>query len=88
MEIDPFELGGEFDIIYSGSSVEPAVSRQQSREKALQVYSLALADPAYQRDDAARLQLFRRLLEALDIKDAASLLPKLGEEVAPAEAAL
>ena len=73
--ISAYDLGGEFDIIYCGSSVEPAAGKQQNREKTLQAYSLALADPAYQQDDRARLRLFRKVLEALDIREAASLLP-------------
>ena len=73
--IGPYDLTGEMDIIFCGSAVEPAASKQLNKEKTLQAYSLALADPAYQQDDAARLRLFRRVLEVLEIKDADSLLP-------------
>lgn len=74
--VGPYEICGQFDLIFCGSSVEPAASKQMNKEKALQAYSLALADPAYQQDEAARMRLFRRVLEALEIKDAASLLPQ------------
>jgi len=80
--ISPYDLAGDFDIIFCGSAAEPSAARQQDKEKALQAYSLALADPAYARDDSARLRLFRRVLEALDIKDAAAMMP----EEAPAAA--
>lgn len=74
--VGPYEICGEFDLIFCGSSVEPAASKQLNKEKALQAYSLALADPAYQADEQARMRLFRRVLEALEIKDAVSLLPQ------------
>ena len=34
-----------------------------------------MSDPAYQADDGARLRLFRRVLQALDMEDADQLLP-------------
>ena len=49
-------------------------------------YSLALNDPAYQRDDEARLKLFRKALLALGLTDAEELLPKAQSLPAAAEA--
>ena len=37
-------------------------NRELNKERVLQAYSLALNDPAYQRDDEARLKLFRKVL--------------------------
>ncbi len=74
--ISPYDLIGNFDIIFCGSSMDAAANKQLNKEKALQAYSLALADPAYQADDQARMRLFKRVLEALDIKNATSLLPQ------------
>lgn len=73
--IRPYDLIGNFDIIFCGSSMDAAANKQLNKEKALQAYSLALADPAYQADDHARLRLFQRVLESLDIKNAETLLP-------------
>ncbi len=79
-QVGPYDLTGDFDVIFCGSTAEPAASRQQNKEKALQAYSLALADPAYQQDEQARMRLFRRVLEALDMKDAAALMPHAAAE--------
>lgn len=79
--VGPYEICGNFDLIFCGSSIEPAASKQLNKEKALQAYSLALADPAYQADEQARMRLFRRVLEALEIKDAANLLPQSAQPV-------
>lgn len=78
--IGPYDLSGNFDIIFCGGAVDSAANKQLNKERALQAYSLALADPAYQADDQARLLLFRRVLEALEIKDAAGLLPRAAGE--------
>ncbi|MDO4733461.1 MAG: hypothetical protein Q4B50_08135 [Bacillota bacterium] len=74
--LDPTDLGGDYDVIYCGSAVESLANREMNKNKALQAYSLALSDPAYQADDRARLALFRRVLEALDMTEAEQLLPR------------
>ena len=63
-------------MVYCGSAVESLANKELNKNKAVQAYSLALSDPAYQADDNARLQLFRRVLEALDIPGAEQLLPQ------------
>ena len=73
--LDPTDLGGDYDVIYCGSAVESLANKELNKNKALQAYSLALSDPAYQADDGARLRLFRRVLQALDMEDADQLLP-------------
>jgi len=75
--LDPGDLGGDYDVIYCGSAVESLANKELNKNKALQAYSLALSDPAYQADDGARLGLFRRVLETLDMADAEQLLPRI-----------
>jgi len=75
-QVESEDIAGEYDVIYCGSAIQSEARKEQNKEKALQAYSLALADPAYQQDDHARLELFRRVLETLDIKDAERLLPR------------
>jgi|GEM_PF-5377738 len=74
-QVAPGDVDGDYDISYCGAAIESLANKELNKEKALQAYSLALADPAYQADDTARLKLFRKVLEALDIKEAESLLP-------------
>lgn len=73
----PEEIAGEYDIIYCGTAVESQANKSLAKEKLLQAYSLALADPAYQADDLARMKLFRKVLSALDIAEADDLMPQV-----------
>ncbi|MBR2783544.1 MAG: hypothetical protein IKD93_05075 [Firmicutes bacterium] len=73
--VSPEELAGDYDVIYCGTATESLANRERNRERVLQAYSLALSDPAYLRDDQARLKLFRKALLALGLSDAEELLP-------------
>ena len=84
--VSPEELTGDYDVIYCGTATESMANRELNKERVLQAYSLALNDPAYQRDDEARLKLFRKALLALDLTDAEELLPKAQSLPAAAEA--
>ncbi|MDO4582299.1 MAG: hypothetical protein Q4B96_06945 [Bacillota bacterium] len=85
-EISPDEVAGSFDLMYCGTAIDALANKELNKERALQAYSLALRDSAYQQDQPARLRLFRRVLEALEIKDADALLPEaaLAEPQLPA----
>ena len=85
--VEPEDISGEYDVIYCGTAVESQAGKEENKEKALQAYSLALADPAYQKDDAARLELFRRVLETLGMENAERLLPEQGQSVPDAQTA-
>ena len=74
--VSPEELTGDYDVIYCGTAIESMANKELVKERSLQAYSLALADPAYQNDDEARLKLFQKVLDALEIKDSTLLLPK------------
>jgi len=76
LSVCPQDLCGEYDVIYCGAALETMANREVNKERALQAYSLALADPAYQRDDAARLKLFEKVLRGLGLADAEQLLPR------------
>ena len=80
--VSPKELAGAYDVIYCGTATESMANRELNKERVLQAYSLALNDPAYLKDDRARLKLFRKVLLALGIAEAEDLLPE-----APAAAA-
>lgn len=84
--VSPEELTGDYDVIYCGTATESMANRELNKERVLQAYSLALNDPAYQRDDEARLKLFRKALLALGLTDAEELLPKAQSLPAAAEA--
>ena len=73
--IDPAEINGDYDVIYCGAAVESMANQELNKERALQAYSLALADPAYQNDDLARLKLFRKVLASLGLTEGDDLLP-------------
>lgn len=75
--VAPEEIGGDYDVIYCGAAVESAANQELNKERALQAYSLALADPAYQNDDAARLKLFRKVLAGLGLAEGDELLPRV-----------
>ena len=79
-QLDPSDLGADYDVIYCGSAVESLANKELNKNKALQAYSLALGDPAYQADDQARLALFRHVLDALDMEDAEQLMPQLRKD--------
>ena len=79
-EVSPYELDGDYDVIYSGAAVEPLADKAQNKESALQAYALAMKDAAYQSDTQARMRLFRRVLEALDIKDVDKMIPEAAEQ--------
>ncbi|MBR5430485.1 MAG: hypothetical protein IK116_08190 [Firmicutes bacterium] len=74
--VSPQELLGDYDVIYCGTATESLANRELNKERVLQAYSLALNDPAYLRDDQARMKLFRRALLALGLTDAEELLPQ------------
>ena len=82
--VSPEELAGDYDVIYCGTATESMANRELNKERVLQAYSLALNDPAYQRDDEARLKLFRKALMALGLTDAEDLLPRLEQAMPPA----
>ena len=86
LQVSPYELDGDYDVIYCGAATEPAANKELTKERTLQAYSLAMQDPAYQADDVARLKLFRKVLEALEMKDALALLPQSQEALPAANA--
>lgn len=87
-DCDPRELSGDYDLIYCGAATDSLANRELNKERVLQAYSLALSDPAYQRDDAARLRLFRKVLAALNITDGDELLPQTAVPAEPASAGI
>ena len=77
LDLSPQELLGDFDVIYCGTAIESMANKELNKEKLLQAYSLALADPAYQNDDLARMKLFRKVLAAMEISEGDELLPRV-----------
>ena len=79
-EVSPYEIDGPYDLIYCGSAIEPMANKELNKERTLQAYQLALADPAYQQDNAARLELFRQVLLALEVKNIEAVTPHLAQQ--------
>lgn len=79
-EVSPYEIDGQYDLIYCGSAIEPMANKELNKERTLQAYQLALADPAYQQDNAARLELFRQVLLALEVKNIEAVTPHLAQQ--------
>lgn len=74
--LNPEEIAGDYDVIYCGAAIDSLANKELAKERALQAYSLALADPAYREDDGARLRLFQKVLAGLEIKGGPELLPQ------------
>ena len=79
-EVSPDDLLGDYDVIYCGASPEPAATRERNKQKMLQAYSIACSDPAFKADNKARLALFRKLLEALEIGEVDELMPQAAQQ--------
>lgn len=75
--ISPLDVDGDFDLIYVGSSIDPLANKEMTKEKLIQAIQLALQMPAYANAPDALLGLFKRLLQAMDIKAPEELIPEL-----------
>lgn len=74
--VDAFEIAGDYDVIYVGSSVEPMASKELNKQKMLEAYNLAMTNPLMQQDPAAQLNLLREVLRALEVRNIESILPQ------------
>lgn len=81
--ISPFEIDGQYDLIYCGSAVEPMANKELTKERILQAYQLAMSDPAYQQDQRARMALLREVFKALEVKNVDDVMPQTQEMVFP-----
>ena len=76
-QVDAFDIAGDYDMYYVGTSTEPLASREQNKQRILEAYSLAMNNPLVQQDAEAQLNLLRKVLEAMEIRNVEQLLPRL-----------
>lgn len=86
MTVSPYDLEGQFDLIYVGSSIEPMANEEQQREHIIQAYQMLANDPLYGNNPQAKVALMEELLKKLDVKEVDKLLPVMPQgmgEAAP-----
>lgn len=76
-----YHIAGDYDMYYVGTSTEPLASREQNKQRILEAYSLAMNNPLVQQDAEAQLNLLRKVLEAMEIRNVEQLLPRLPQPV-------
>lgn len=74
--ISPWELDGNYDVIYVGSAIEPAANKEMEKQRAIDAYTQLAASPLYQQDPEASIKLIEYLLTSLGVTDTEGLLPK------------
>ena len=75
LTISPFEIDGDYDIIFSGSAVDPAANKELQKQRMIEAYNIVANDPLYQQDFNAKRAIIKQLFEALEVKDVEALLP-------------
>ncbi|MEG1996870.1 MAG: hypothetical protein RR051_00350 [Clostridiales bacterium] len=75
--ISPYELDGEYDLIYVGSAIEPMANKELIKQHALEAYQLAAGNPLYQMDQQAMLKLIEQVYKSLEMDNIQELLPTL-----------
>lgn len=73
----PEQLEGDYDFYYVGSSVEPMANKELNKNKAIEAYQLAMANPVIQQDLNAQRNLLRLLFDALEIKETDKIIPEV-----------
>lgn len=81
--ISPWELDGNYDIIYVGSAVEPAANKQMEKQRAVDAYAQLAGNPLYQQDMGAMQKLIEYLLTSLGVTDTEGMIPQMPAPVQP-----
>ena len=76
LAILPEELGNDYDFYYVGSSVEPMANKELNKNKMIEAYQLAMANPVVQQDMNVQRNLLRVLFNALEIKEVDKIVPE------------
>lgn len=79
LAILPDELGNDYDFYYVGSSVEPMANKELNKNKMIEAYQLAMANPVVQQDMNIQRNLLRELFNALEIKEVDKIVPSENE---------
>lgn len=74
-EIAPEDIQGEFHLIAAGSSVEPLANKEAFKQRMVELYTLASADPFFQQFPDKRRNLLKKVFEAFDIQNTDDILP-------------
>ncbi len=80
LQVNPFELDGEYDLIYVGSAVEPLANKELIKKHTLEAFSIASRHPLYQNDQEALLRLLERVYRTMDMENVKELLPNLDKK--------
>ncbi|MEG1997863.1 MAG: hypothetical protein RR051_05415, partial [Clostridiales bacterium] len=75
LKISPFELDGEYDLLYVGSAVEPLANKELIKKHTLEAYQIAVNNPLYQQDQEALIRMMERVYRALELENVQELLP-------------
>lgn len=74
--ISPFEIDGEYDLIYVGSAVEPMANKELIKQHAIEAYNIAASSPLYQGSPNEMIKVIESVYKSLEMENIPELLPK------------
>lgn len=75
--VSPFELDGEYDVMYSGTAVDPMANKELQKQRMIEVLNVIQNNPLYQSNPQALLSVLREFFKAEGFRDYEEMLPQL-----------
>ena len=75
--VAPEDFDGDYDLIYTGSAVDPMANQELNKEKITNAYGMLSGDQLYAADPEAKIRFMDELLKVLGVENRESILPAL-----------
>lgn len=79
----PFDLDGEYDVMYSGTAVDPMANKELQKQRMIEVLNVIQNNPLYQNDPQALLAVLREFFKAEGFRDYDEMLPQMSLRQSP-----
>lgn len=73
----PFELDGEYDVMYSGTAVDPIANKELQKQRMIEVLNVIQNNPLYQSNPQALTAVLREFFKAEGFRDYEEMLPQM-----------
>lgn len=81
--ISPYEIDGEYDLIYVGSAVEPMANKELIKQHAIEAYKIVAGNPLYEGQREPQIKVLEAVFKALEMDNISELLPSTAPPMPP-----
>lgn len=74
--ISPYEIDGEYDLIYVGSAVEPMANKELIKQHAIEAYNIVAGNPLYEGQPEPQIKVLESVFKSLEMENISELLPQ------------